>query len=288
MLTTILRVAIIVYTLVFAVYLIKDCIAHKEEFTGKKVVPLAIIGIITNLLDTLGIGSFATTQAGFKFTKSCEDELMPGTLNVGDAIPVVTEFILFLGLVEMDPLTLVLLIAAAVVGSVVGASIVSKWPVRLIRYALGTALLVLAVVMACKLMNLGPFGAQGTAIGLTGFKLVLGVIINFFLGAFMTVGVGLYAPCMAMIGAFGMNIKAAFPVMMGSCAFLMPSCGIKFIKEGKYDRKASILLTVGGVIGVILAYTLVKNLPMTVLTWIVIVVMIYTSITFFRDAAKSK
>lgn len=288
MLTTILRVAIIVYTLVFAGYLIKDCIAHKEEFTSKKVVPLTLIGIITNLLDTLGIGSFATTQAGFKFTKSCEDELMPGTLNVGDAIPVVTEFILFLGLVEMDPLTLVLLIAAAVVGSVIGASIVSKWPVRLIRYALGTALLVLAVIMACKLMNLGPFGAQGTALGLTGFKLVLGVIINFFLGAFMTVGVGLYAPCMAMIGAFGMNIKAAFPVMMGSCAFLMPSCGIKFIKEGKYDRKASILLTVGGVVGVFLAYTLVKNLPMTVLTWIVIVVMIYTSITFFRDAAKSK
>lgn len=287
MLTTILRVAIIVYTLVFAVYLIKDCIAHKEEFTGKKVVPLALIGIITNLLDTLGIGSFATTQAGFKFTKSCEDELMPGTLNVGDAIPVVTEFILFLGLVEMDPLTLVLLIAAAVVGSVIGASIVSKWPVKLIRYALGAALLVLAVVMACKLMELGPFGAQGTDIGLTGFKLVLGVIINFFLGAFMTVGVGLYAPCMAMIGAFGMNIKAAFPVMMGSCAFLMPSCGIKFIKEGKYDRKASILLTIGGVIGVFLAYTLVKNLPMTVLTWIVIVVMVYTSITFFRDAAKS-
>jgi len=75
--------------------------------------------------------------------------------------------------------------------------------------------------------------------------------------------------------------------MMGSCAFLMPSCGIKFIKEGKYDRKASILLTVGGVVGVFLAYTLVKNLPMTVLTWIVIVVMVYTSITFFRDAAKS-
>ena len=287
MLTTILRVAIIVYTLVFAVYLIKDCIAHKEEFTGKKVIPLALIGIITNLLDTLGIGSFATTQAGFKFTKSCEDELMPGTLNVGDAIPVVTEFVLFLGLVEMDPLTLVLLIAAAVVGSVVGASIVSKWPVKMIRYALGTALIALAVIMACRALNLGPFGATGTATGLTGVKLIAGVIINFFLGAFMTVGVGLYAPCMAMIGAFGMNIKAAFPVMMGSCAFLMPSCGIKFIKEGKYDRKASILLTVGGVVGVFLSYTLVKNLPMTVLTWIVIVVMVYTSITFFRDAAKS-
>ena len=99
-------------------------------------------------------------------------------------------------------------------------------------------------MMGCKLMEVGPFGAAGTATGLTGIKLVLGIVINFFLGALMTIGVGLYAPCMAMIGALGMNIKSAFPIMMGSCAFLMPSCGIKFIKEGKYDRKASVMLVV--------------------------------------------
>mgnify|MGYP000508058931 FL=1 len=130
------------------------------------------------------------------------------------------------------------------------------------------------------------FGAAGTATGLTGVKLVLGIVINFFLGALMTIGVGLYAPCMAMIGALGMNIQAAFPIMMGSCAFLMPSCGIKFIKEGKYDRKASVMLTVGGIIGVFIAYFLVKKMPITLLTWIVIVVMIYTALTFFKDAKK--
>ena len=135
-------------------------------------------------------------------------------------------------------------------------------------------------------MEVGPFGAAGTATGLTGVKLVLGIVINFFLGALMTIGVGLYAPCMAMIGALGMNIKSAFPIMMGSCAFLMPSCGIKFIKEGKYDRKASVMLTVGGMIGVFIAYFLVNGMPTTVLTWIVIVVMIYTALTFFKDAKK--
>ncbi|BDF32356.1 UPF0721 transmembrane protein [Lachnospiraceae bacterium] len=284
--TTILRIIIIVYTAIFAVYWIKDCVAHKEEFTGKKVIPLFIIGAITNFLDTLGIGSFATTQAGFKFTKSSPDETMPGTLNIGDAIPVVTEFVLFLTLIEMDTLTLVLLIISAVIGSYIGAGIVSKMPVKQIRIALGAALIALAIIMGCRLLSFGPFGAVGTATGLTGIKLVIGIVVNFFLGAFMTIGVGLYAPCMAMIGALGMNIQAAFPVMMGSCAFLMPACGIKFIKEGKYDRKASVLLTVGGVIGVLIAYFLVKSMPMTVLTWVVIVVMIYTAITFFRDASK--
>ena len=280
--TLILRIVIIAYTAVFAIYWIADCIKHKEEFTGKKVISLLLIGIITNFFDTLGIGSFATTQAGFKFTKSCEDEVMPGTLNVGDAIPVVTEFVLFLGLIKLDTITLVGLLAAAAIGSYIGAGIVSKLPVKQIRIAL----LFLAVMMGCKLMEVGPFGAAGTATGLTGVKLVLGIVINFFLGALMTIGVGLYAPCMAMIGALGMNIQAAFPIMMGSCAFLMPSCGIKFIKEGKYDRKASVMLTVGGIIGVFIAYFLVKKMPITLLTWIVIVVMIYTAITFFRDAKK--
>lgn len=283
----ILRIIIIVYTAIFAVYWIKDMVAHKEEFTGDHVIPLFIIGVITNFLDTLGIGSFATTQAGFKFTKSSPDETMPGTLNIGDAIPVVTEFVLFLTLIEMDTLTLVALLVAATVGSYIGAGIVAKLPVKQIRIALGSALIILAIVMACRLLSVGPFGAQGTAVALTGGKLVIGVVVNFFLGALMTVGVGLYAPCMAMIGALGMNIQAAFPVMMGSCAFLMPACGIKFVKEGKYDRKGSLLLTIGGVIGVLIAYFIVKSLPLTILTWVIIVVMIYTAIVFFRDASRS-
>lgn len=284
--TLILRIAIIAYTAIFAVFWIRDCIQHKEEFSKDKTVALFLIGIITNFFDTLGIGSFATTQAGFKFTKSCADEVMPGTLNVGDAIPVVVEFILFLGVIDMDSITLVALIASAAIGSYIGAGFVAKLPVKQIRIALGSALIILAIMMGCKLLQIGPFGAIGTATGLTGAKLILGVVINFFLGALMTVGVGLYAPCMAMIGALGMNVKAAFPVMMGSCAFLMPSCGIKFVKEGKYDRKASVMLTIGGVIGVLIAYFIVKEMPITILTWVVIVVMIYTSITFFRDAAK--
>jgi len=284
---TILRVVLIAWTAVFAVYLIMDCVKHKEDFNGEKMIPLALIGCITNFLDTLGIGSFATTQAGFKFTQSSPDETMPGTLNVGDTIPVVTEAVLFFGLIEIAPLTLVGMIAAATIGAVIGAGIVSKWPVKQVRIALGCALVALAIVMACRLLGVGPFGAQGTLTALTGIKLVIGIVINFILGALMTIGVGLYAPCMALCGALGMNISAAFPIMMGSCAFLMPSAGLKFIKEGKYDRKASVMLTVFGVIGVFIAYFIVKSLPLTILTWVIIVVMLFTSVTFFRDASRS-
>ncbi|MFV0362300.1 MAG: permease [Suipraeoptans sp.] len=283
----ILRIVLIAWTAVFAVFFIKDCIAHKEDFDGKKMIPLALIGAITNFLDTLGIGSFATTQAGFKFTKSSPDEVMPGTLNVGDTIPVVLEAVLFFGLIEIAPLTLIGMIAASVVGAVIGAGIVSKWTVKYVRIALGCALIGLAIVMVCRMMSWGPFGAQGTLTALTGVRLVIGIVINFFLGALMTIGLGLYAPCMALVSALGMNISAAFPIMMGSCAFLMPSAGMRFVKEGRYDRKASVMLTVFGVIGVLVAYLIVKSLPLTVLTWVIICVMVFTSITFFRDASKA-
>lgn len=285
--TLVFRIVILLYTAIFAFFFIKDCLAHKEDFDGKKTVPLLFIGMITNCLDTLGIGSFATTQAAFKFTKTCPDEVMPGTLNVGDCIPIVTEFVLFLGLIEVDTLTLVLMILFATIGSVIGASIVSKWPVKLVRYALGGALLFLAFMMACRALKLGPFGVIGTATALHGAYLFIGVAFNFLLGALMTIGIGLYTPCIALCGALGLNIQAAFPIMMGSCAFLTPACGLKFIKEGKYNRKAAAMLTLSGVIGVLIAFFVIKELPLNVLTWIIIAVMLYTSTTFFRDAARS-
>ena len=93
------------------------------------------------------------------------------------------------------------------------------------------------------------FPAGGDAIGLTGVKLIFAIIANFILGALMTLGIGLYAPCMALVFALGLSPAIAFPIMMGSCAFLMPAASVKFVKEGAYDRKASMAITVFGVIG---------------------------------------
>lgn len=284
----ILRIVLIAFTLVSAIFFIKDLIAHKEELKGGKPVALAIIGCITNLLDTWGIGSYATTQAGFKFTKSSEDITIPGTLNVGDTFPVSLEAVLFFGFVPIDPFTLFVMIAAAIIGALVGASIVCKWNLKMVRLGLGIGLLILAIVMACRNAGIGPFGLVGTALELRGAKLVIGLVINFFLGALMMIGVGLYAPCIALCSALGMDIGAAFPMMMGSCAFLMNAACFKFIKEGKYDRRAALYLAVFGCVGVVFAYLVASMLPMSTLVWIICVVMLYTSFTFFKDAAKTE
>ena len=186
----------------------------KEEHLPLKMVPILLIGLLANFFDTLGIGSFATSTTAFKFTKSCDDDLIPGTMNVCYAIPIAVEAAIFIQRVEIDPLTLVLMIGASIIGAVIGASIISKWNINKVRVALGCAMIGLAIVMVCKLMGFGPFGIVGTANILRGGKLIVGIVVNFILGALMMVGVGLYAPCMALCLLLGLSADMAFPIMM--------------------------------------------------------------------------
>ncbi len=262
-----LRIILILFTMCSAIYLIIDLVKHKDEIHFKKGFTLALIGLFTVMLDTWGIGCFATQSACFKFTKSTDDQFIPGTLNVGNTISVALEGILFMTFVDIDPLTLYLMLAAAAAGALVGSGIVCKWDLKTVRYALSAGLVILAIALVCKNAGVGPFGAVGTATGLRGIKLVIGVVINFFLGALMMIGV-------------------AFPIMMGSCAFLMNASCFKFIKEGKYDRTATIMLTIFGCIGVVIAYKIACFLSLSTLTYVVCVVMVITSGTFFRDARR--
>ena len=147
---------------------------------------------------------------------------------------------------------------------------------------MGIALLITAGFMFAGKMQWIQGG--GTAIGLSGIKLIIAVVVNFLLGALMTAGIGLYAPCMAMVFALGLSPQVAFPIMMGSCAFLMPPASIKFIKEGAYNRKAAIGMALPGIIAVLIAALIVKSLPLDTLRWVVIVVIVYTSVVMLRSA----
>ena len=149
---------------------------------------------------------------------------------------------------------------------------------------MGCALLVTAFFMFARQMNWIQGG--GDAIGLTGYKLAVAVAVNFLLGAMMTAGIGLYAPCMALVFALGMSPKVAFPIMMGSCAFLMPFASAKFIQKGAYKRKATISMAIPGSIAVLFAVYFVKSLLLDQLKTIVLFVILYTSVIMFKDAFK--
>lgn len=283
---TILLIIMWLFAAVFFVVLVKDVMAHKDELDKSKMGYNSLISAIANFFDTLGIGSYAIATSAWKFNKSISDDLIPGTLNVAFGIPICVEATITMTRIDVDPLTLVLMIASAIVGSIIGAKIISKMDIMKIRVVMGVALLIVAAITLCKINGVGPFGLIGTARGLTGALLVIGVIANFILGVLMTAGIGLYAPCMALILLLGMSADVAFPIMMGSCAFLCPACGITFIKEGKYQRAMTIPMIITGSIGVLIAGFIVTSLPLTLLTYLVCVVMVICALLFFHDAKK--
>ena len=240
------------------------------------------VGFIANFFDTLGIGSFAPTTAAFKLFRLVKDELIPGTLNAGHALPTLTQALIFISVVTVDPLTLVTMIAASVVGAWLGAGIVARLPRRAIQISMGVALLLAALLFAAA--NLAWIPGGGTATALRGPLLATAVAVNFLLGALMMLGIGLYAPCLILVSLLGMSPIAAFPIMMGSCAFLMPVAGMRIIASGRFDARAALGLALGGVPGVLLAAYVVKSLPMVWLRWLVVLVVLYAAVTMLRAA----
>jgi uncharacterized membrane protein YfcA len=233
------------------------------------------VGFFTNFFDTLGIGSFATTTTLYRLTRLVPDQQVPGTLNVGHALPTVAQALIYITIVAVGFETLGLLILSAVGGSWIGASIVAGLPKGAIQRGMGIALAVAAVLMTLTALNKLPGG--GEALSLSGGKLVLACGITFVLGALMTLGIGAYAPIMIMVSLLGMNPTAAFPIMMGACAFLMPTASAQFIRKGRYSLPAAIGLALGGVPGVVIAAYIVKSLPLAAVRWLVVVVVAYTA-----------
>jgi uncharacterized membrane protein YfcA len=250
------------------------------------------IGFVTNFFDTLGIGSFATTTSMWKFFRLIDDRLIPGTLNTGHTLPTIVQAFIFILVVQVDMTTLITLIVGAVLGAWLGAGVISKWNRRKVQIGMGAALLVFAtLLLITQLQNI--FGmkimpAGGEAAGLSGPLLVVGFIGNFVLGALMSLGIGLYAPCLVMISLLGMSPAMAFPIMMGSCAFLMPVGSVKFIREKSYDMRAAIGLAIGGIPAALIAGLIVKSLPLDVIRWLVLVVVIYAAVVMLRSAAREK
>jgi uncharacterized membrane protein YfcA len=244
------------------------------------------IGLFTLFLDTLGIGAFATTTAFFKLWHLVPDEDIPGTLNIGIVLPAVVEGFIYMSIVDVDIKTLALMIAAATIGSWFGAGIVSRWPRQKIQIGMGITLMVTAGFLLMSQLHLLPEG--GNLLALTGWKLVIAFLANLLLGALMTLGIGFFAPCMMVIYLLGMSPRAAFPIMMGSVAFLGTVGSIRFVNTHRYRWKSAIGMTLGGIPGVLIAAYLVRSLPLFWLRWMVFIVMIYTSIMMLRSSLKEK
>lgn len=245
-----------------------------------------LIGFVTDFFDTLGIGSFAPTTAIYKLRRMMPDELIPGTLNVGHTPSAIAESLIFVTAIVVDPVLLVTVVTSASAGAWLGAGVVARLPRRAIQVAMGIALVIAGMVFAA--INLGALPGGGTAMSLAGWKFGLAVGINFVLGALMSAGIGLYAPCMITLALLGMHPIAAFPIMMGACALLQPVASLRFFQTGRFAWGPSLGLAFGGVVGVLVAAYIVKSLPLIALRWLVIVVIAYAAFAMLRSATRAE
>jgi uncharacterized membrane protein YfcA len=259
---------------------------HGTASWGQLRLPYVGLGAVTNFFDTLGIGSFAPTTAAIKAWSLTSDERIPGTLNVGHALPSIAQALIFITLVEVDVTLLISCILAAVFGAWTGARIVSRMNLRVIRLIIGVALLIAAGLFAATNLQLMPGG--GTALALHGPSFGFAVMAHLVLGALMAAGVGLYAPSLILLSLLGLNPKAAFPIMMGACAFLMPVAGITYLKSGKLSVPVALGLAIGGIPAVLLAAFVVKELPLEILRWLVVVVVLIAATSMLREGLKKE
>lgn len=240
------------------------------------------VGFATNFLDTLGIGSFATTTIIFKLGRMVPDEQIPGTMNIGHTLPTVLQAFLYMLSVKVDPKTLAILIGSAALGSWRGAGVVASLPRRSIQLGIGAALIVSVFFFVMAEFHWFPIG--GERLALNGFALAAAALVVFLLGALSTLGVGFYAPCMVLVSVLGMAPLATFPIMMGSSALLMPVGSSRFLLSRAYASRAALGLALGGLPAVLIAGLLVTSLPVDILRRMVILVALWAAFSLFRSA----
>jgi uncharacterized membrane protein YfcA len=282
MIVTLLLTCLGIVAVVFTALLLRNASQRGELRPSLEAVGL---GAVTNFFDALGIGSFAPSTAWIKLRKLVPDSYIPAVLNVGHALPTVAQALVFINLIKVDPKLLVSCILAAVVGGFVGAPIVVRLPVKVVQGVVGVAMLIAAALYVMKNLDMMPGG--GAALTLPTTLFAIAVAAYFVLGALMTAGIGLYAPSLIMLSLMGLDPKAAFPVMMGACAFLMPTSGFGFMKARRIDLRIVLGMAIGGVPAVLLAALVVKSLPLVALRWGVVVVVLYAAFVLLRTALSN-
>lgn len=285
MIILILKYFFIALAIAYGIIFLRDVLKTEKCREQGSYLTSGIIGGSANFLDTLGIGSYATSTVLLRTFKQISDKHLPGVLNVMCPLPTLLQSVIFLQIIDVDGITLLSMVIGATLGGWLGANFVVKLSEQKIRVAMAVALSITALLMLLGKLHFLP-EATHDAIGLTGIKLGFAVVMSVLIGSLGSIGIGFYAPCLALVYLLGMSAAAAFPIMMSCCATSSAMAGLKFIKSGAYNRKVAVSMVILGLIGVLFAAFVVKSLPLNILMWIVIGVVFYAAMVLFLTYLK--
>lgn len=241
------------------------------------------IGYVTDLLDTLGIGTFATSTALFKTTKLVEDDKqIPATLSTAHVIPVLVEALCFITIVEVDLTTLLAMATASFLGAFIGTRITKNWDTRRVQRVLGILLIVAAMIMVYRMIANPGADISDSAHGLHGIWIFVGIVFNFTIGVLMTMGLGNYAPELIFFSMLGINPSVALPVMMLDAAVILAASSTEFIKSDRVHWPGVLGIIIGGVFGVLTAAFFLSKLDINNFKILVVFIAIFTGTSLLR------
>ena len=265
-------------TLFYAFALVRAALAQRASPTLESV----ILGACTNFLDTLGIGSFAPTMAWFKFRGLVPDRLIPCTLIVGHTLPTMVQGVIFLAVLDVDPVLLVGCVLAFLMGGLLGVRLVTRARVWAVQIVVGFGLILAAIFYALANLHLMPGG--GTAASLPAPLLIVAIVASFVIGVLLNFGIGNYAPTLALLSLMGMDPRLCFPIMAASAGLTMAGTSVRYIGIGEVNLRIVMGMALGGIPAVFAAAFIVKTMPIEMLRWLVIVVVLYAAIVMLRAA----
>ncbi|AND80462.1 sulfite exporter TauE/SafE family protein [Streptococcus pantholopis] len=243
------------------------------------------IGLVTDLLDTLGIGTFATTTTLFKATQLVKDDRqIPATMTTAHVIPVLVEALCFITIVEVDLTTLVCMAAAAFSGAFLGARLTKNWNTQKVQMVLGVLLIIAAFFMVYRMLTNPGADIANDIRGLSGIRLLIGIVFDFIIGMLMTMGLGNYAPELIFFSLMGISPAIALPVMMLNAAMIMVAGSKQFIESDRVHWPGVLGIIIGGVFGVLIAAFFLTSLDIDKLKILVVFIALYTGLMLLRSA----
>jgi uncharacterized membrane protein YfcA len=280
---TLLLVTLAAAALAYAALLLRGAVASNQVVP--RLEPI-LLGAITNFLDTLGVGSFAPSMAWMRFRRLVPDRLIPLTMLAGYILPSVAQALIFLVLlgVRVDPWLIIGCSAAMIVGGVLGVPIALRSPIRRVQAIIGVALLMAASFYTLSNLGLMPVGGAATSLSPTYFAIAIAAHLLF--GILISFGVGNYAPTLAMLSLFGMDPRLAFPIMACAASFAGCASAARIVGNKSIDLRIAIGLTLGAVPAVLVAAFVVRDMPVTMLRWLVAAVVTYAGVALLITAAR--
>lgn len=279
----ILFAAIVIVIALFIILFLKDVLKNKDKLSSENgsAAYFLIAEFIVWFAATFGISDSALNTIALRHNAYVPLAVLPGTFVVGSTIPISIIGFGYMNTYPADTIASLLMMVAGAAGAFTGATFAVKINGNTIKNIMAILLMITAVCLIIK--SIITAGAAGSSVSLTTSQIIIISLMAFISAGLAMVGFGATAPVISLMMIMNIATTTIMPMVMCMCAMISFTGSIKFIKSGKYHRKAALCAATSGTAGAIAALQFIQNINAFILQIIMICVILYSSISLIVD-----